>query len=132
MHAGGVVRHGDVAAATSTGGYTAKMPGRVGDSPIIGAGTWADNDACAVSGTGIGEFYMRTCLAFHVATRMHYLREALPRAAAYALRQVKRLGGDGGLIAVDRRGNIAMPYNSAGMHRGSIASNARPYIRTFR
>jgi L-asparaginase / beta-aspartyl-peptidase len=125
-------KSGNLAAATSTGGYTGKMAGRVGDSPIIGAGTWADNQACAVSGTGHGEVFMRTCLAFNVAARIRYLREALPRSAAHALRQIKRLGGDGGLVAIDRRGNIAMPYNSAGMHRASISSSSRPYIATFR
>ena len=125
-------KNGNLAAATSTGGFTGKMPGRVGDSPIIGAGTWADNDACAVSGTGDGELFMRTCLAFHVASRMHYLREPLARAAAYALRQVKRLGGDGGLVAIDRKGNIAMPYNSAGMYRGAISINGRQTIATFK
>jgi L-asparaginase / beta-aspartyl-peptidase len=125
-------KNGNLAAATSTGGYTGKMPGRVGDSPIIGAGTWADNDACAVSGTGDGELFMRNCLAFHVATRMHYLREPLARAAAYTLLQVKRLGGDGGLVAIDRRGNIAMPYNSAGMHRGAISATGRRTVATFR
>ena len=125
-------KDGNLAAATSTGGYTGKMPGRVGDSPLIGAGTWAENGACAVSGTGDGELFIRSALAFHVAARMKYLREPLARAAAQALREIKRLGGDGGLIAVDRRGNITMPYNSAGMHRGSITSTSRPYIRTFR
>ena len=75
---------------------------------------------------------MRTCLAFHVASRMHYLREPIARAAAYALRQVKRLGGDGGLIAIDRTGNIAMPYNSAGMYRASVSSTTRPMVATFR
>jgi isoaspartyl peptidase/L-asparaginase-like protein (Ntn-hydrolase superfamily) len=125
-------RNGNLAAATSTGGYTGKMPGRVGDSPIIGAGTWADNDACAVSGTGDGELFMRTCLAFHVATRMKYKGEALARAAAHALSNIKRLGGDGGLIAIDRKGNIAMPYNSAGMYRGAVSFEGRIIVRTFR
>jgi beta-aspartyl-peptidase (threonine type) len=125
-------KNGNLAAATSTGGYTGKMPGRVGDSPIIGAGTWADNDACAVSGTGDGELFIRSCLAFHVASRMQHLREPLQRAATYALRQVKRLGGDGGLVAIDRRGNIAMPYNSAGMYRGAISTTGRKTLATFK
>jgi len=125
-------KNGNLAAATSTGGTTGKMAGRVGDSPIIGAGTWADNEACAVSGTGIGELFIRSCLAFHVSARMRYLREPLPRAATHALRQVRTLGGDGGLIAIDRRGNIAMPYNSAGMYRGAISITGQRTIATFK
>ncbi|HYC64417.1 MAG TPA: isoaspartyl peptidase/L-asparaginase, partial [Reyranellaceae bacterium] len=78
-----------------------------------------------------GELVIRSCLAFQVAARMRYLREPLARAAAHALRQVKRLGGDGGLVAIDRRGNIAMPYNSAGMYRGAISINGRRTIATF-
>jgi beta-aspartyl-peptidase (threonine type) len=111
---------GNLAAATSTGGYTGKMPGRVGDSPLIGAGTWADNRSCAVSGTGIGEAFIRAAVGHDVAARMRYLKQPLARAAAAALAQVKALGGDGGLIAVDRRGNVAMPFNSEGMYRAAI------------
>jgi L-asparaginase / beta-aspartyl-peptidase len=111
---------GNLAAATSTGGYTGKMPGRVGDSPLVGAGTWADNRSCAVSGTGIGEAFIRAAVGHDVAARMRYLKQPLARAAAAALAQVKALGGDGGLIAVDRRGNVAMPFNSEGMYRAAI------------
>jgi L-asparaginase / beta-aspartyl-peptidase len=111
---------GNLAAATSTGGYTGKMPGRVGDSPLIGAGTWADNRSCAVSGTGLGEAFIRAAVGHEVAARMRYLKQPLGRAAAAALAQVKTLGGDGGLIAVDRRGNVAMPFNSEGMFRAAI------------
>jgi beta-aspartyl-peptidase (threonine type) len=111
---------GNLAAATSTGGYTGKMPGRVGDSPLIGAGTWADNRSCAVSGTGLGEAFIRAAVGHEVAARMRYLKQPLARAAAAALAQVKTLGGDGGLIAVDRRGNVAMPFNSEGMFRAAI------------
>jgi beta-aspartyl-peptidase (threonine type) len=111
---------GNLAAATSTGGYTGKMPGRVGDSPLIGAGTWADNRSCAVSGTGLGEAFIRAAVGHEVAARMRYLKQPLARAAAAALAQVKTIGGDGGLIAVDRRGNVAMPFNSEGMFRAAI------------
>ena len=111
---------GNLAAATSTGGYTGKMPGRVGDSPLVGAGTWADNRSCAVSGTGMGEAFIRAAVGYDVAARMRYLKQPLARAAAAALAQVKALGGDGGLIAVDRRGNVAMPFNSEGMYRAAI------------
>src|SRR5205085_4407174 len=89
---------GNLAAATSTGGYTGKLPGRVGDSPIIGAGNYADNEACAVSGTGLGEAFMRGVLAYDVAARMKYLREPLVRAAGVAMKKLARLKADGGLI----------------------------------
>jgi len=121
---------GNLAAATSTGGYTGKLPGRVGDSPIVGAGTYADA-LCAVSGTGLGEAFMRTVLAHDVAARMRYRGDTLARAAAAALRGVRAVGGDGGLVAVDRRGNIAMPFNSEGMYRASIDRNGRKRIRIY-
>ena len=111
---------GNLAAATSTGGYTGKLPGRVGDSPIIGAGNYADNETCAVSGTGLGEAFIRGVLAYDVAARMKYLREPLGKAAGVALKKLAGLRGDGGLIALDRRGNIVMPFNSEGMYRGAI------------
>ena len=122
---------GNLAAATSTGGYTGKLPGRIGDSPIIGAGTYADNRACAVSGTGLGEAFIRAAVAYDVAARMRYRKESLARAAAGALAKVARLGGDGGLIAVDRRGNVAMPFNSEGMYRASVDRRGRTTISIF-
>jgi beta-aspartyl-peptidase (threonine type) len=112
--------NGNLAAATSTGGYTGKLPGRVGDSPIIGAGNYADNATCAVSGTGLGEAFIRGVLAYDVAARMNYLREPLAKAARAAMGKLAALQGDGGLIAVDHRGNIVMPFNSEGMYRGAI------------
>jgi L-asparaginase / beta-aspartyl-peptidase len=124
--------HGNLAAATSTGGYTHKMAGRVGDSPVIGAGTYADNAACAVSGTGSGEHFMRALLAYDVAARMLYLREPLARAAARALARVTALGGTGGLIAVDCSGRIAMPFTTEGMYRAYVRAGARPVVRIFR
>jgi isoaspartyl peptidase/L-asparaginase-like protein (Ntn-hydrolase superfamily) len=111
-------RSGNLAAATSTGGFTNKMAGRVGDSPLIGAGTYAGNATCAVSGTGSGEHFIRSVLAYDVAARMRYLGEPLPTAARRALARVAALGGDGGLIAVDRTGRVAMPFVSEGMYRG--------------
>lgn len=122
---------GHLAAATSTGGYTGKLPGRVGDSPLLGAGTWADDATCAVSGTGLGEAFIRAAAAHDVSARMRYLRAPLARAAAAALRNVARLGGDGGLVAVDRRGNVVMPFNSAGMYRAAIAGNGRPRVAIY-
>ena len=122
---------GNLAAATSTGGYTGKLPGRIGDSPLIGAGTYADNRACAVSGTGLGEAFIRAAVAYDTAARMRYRGESLASAARAALRNVARLGGDGGLIAVDRRGNVAMPFNSEGMYRGSIDRRGKTTIAVF-
>jgi beta-aspartyl-peptidase (threonine type) len=124
-------RHGNLAAATSTGGYPGKMPGRVGDSPLIGAGTYADNRACAVSGTGLGEAFMRAAVAHDVCARVLYAKVSLAAAARAALRSVAAIGGDGGLIAVDRRGNIAMPFNSEGMFRASIDAAGRKTVAIF-
>ena len=113
--------HGDLAAATSTGGMTNKRYGRVGDSPVIGAGTWAD-ERCAVSGTGWGEFFLRNVVAHDIAARIAYGGATLAAAAdAVILQRVPELGGDGGAIAVDRNGNIAMPFSTVGMYRGWIA-----------
>ena len=123
-------RRGHLAAATSTGGYTGKLPGRIGDSPLVGAGTWADA-TCAVSGTGLGEAFIRAAVGHDISARMRYRKETLARAAAAALREVKRLGGDGGVIAVDRRGNLAMPFNSGGMYRASIGRDGRTTVAIY-
>ena len=121
---------GRLAAATSTGGYTGKLPGRIGDSPLIGAGTYAD-ELCAVSCTGLGEAFIRAVAAHDVSARMRYRREKLSSASAAALAQIATLGGDGGLIAVDRRGNIVMPFNSEGMYRGAIDARGRRTIAIY-
>jgi isoaspartyl peptidase/L-asparaginase-like protein (Ntn-hydrolase superfamily) len=123
---------GNLAAATSTGGHTGKLPGRVGDSPIVGAGTYADNATCAVSGTGLGEAFIRVALAHEVSARMRLAGEPLARAAAAALAQVARIGGDGGLVAVDRRGNIAMPFNSRDMFRACIGRGGARVVAIYR
>lgn len=128
---GCVVRdaEGRLAACTSTGGVFGKLPGRVGDSPLIGAGGWAD-DRVAVSCTGQGEYFIRIAAAVQLAHRMKFAGESVAQAADAVLAQVRALGGDGGLIAVDRDGNVAMPFVSAGMKRaaltpdGSIVSEA--------
>jgi beta-aspartyl-peptidase (threonine type) len=124
-------RSGNVAAATSTGGFTNKMAGRVGDSPVIGAGTYADNRGCAASGTGDGEYFIRRALAYDVTARMRYLGEPLETAARRALAELTALGGSGGLIAVDARGNIAMPFATDGMYRGSVDAEGRTRIGIF-
>ncbi len=123
-------RGGNLAAATSTGGTFFKNAGRIGDTPIIGAGTWAD-DTVAVSCTGLGEFFILTSAAHDVSARMRYGKASLREAAAATLAEVKRLGGNGGLIAVDRMGNIAMPFNSKGMKRAAVSDRAAPVVRVF-
>jgi L-asparaginase / beta-aspartyl-peptidase len=123
---------GHLAAATSTGGMTNKRYGRVGDSPLIGAGTWAD-ERCAVSGTGWGEFFIRNAVAHDIAARIAYGGASLAAAAeAVILQRVPDLGGDGGAIAVDRDGNIAMPFSTAGMYRAWIAMDGSRGTAIFR
>ena len=111
-------RGGNLAAATSTGGMTGKRPGRVGDSPIIGAGTFADNTTCAVSATGDGEFFIRFCVAHEVAARLRHRGDTLAGAAGAVIAELGRIGGSGGLVAVSRDGALALPFNCAGMYRG--------------
>jgi len=122
---------GHLAAGTSTGGMTDKRWGRVGDSPIIGAGTYA-NAQCAVSGTGWGEFYMRTVAAHEICMRVSLLNEPLQRAAAEVINQeIPSMGGNGGAIALDTNGNIAMPYNTDGMYRGWIGADGVPHVAIY-
>jgi beta-aspartyl-peptidase (threonine type) len=118
-------RRGDLAAATSTGGMTGKMPGRVGDSPIIGAGTYADNATCAVSATGPGEYFMRWGAAFEIAARLRHRGDPLGDAAAAVFAELAAVGGRGGAVAVDRAGRLALPFTSAGMYRGFVAADGR-------
>lgn len=113
-------QHGHIAAATSTGGMTNKKWGRIGDAPVIGAGTWAD-ERCGVSGTGWGEFYIRNAVAHDICARVAYRGDTLAAAAEEVVNKiVPAHGGDGGAIALDRDGNIAMPFNSGSMFRGWI------------
>lgn len=114
-------RSGNLAAATSTGGMTNKRFGRVGDVPVIGAGTYADNETAAISATGHGEYFIRTVAAHRIASRMAYKNESVQQAADSVINDLlKKMGGGGGVIAVDGKGNIAMPFNTSGMYRGSI------------
>jgi L-asparaginase/beta-aspartyl-peptidase (threonine type) len=115
---------GRLAGATSTGGTLGKLPGRVGDSPLIGAGTWAD-DRCAVSCTGHGEFFIRANVAAEVSARLRLAGASLATAADAALARIADLGGSGGLIAVDAHGGIATPFVSEGMKRAFAASDGR-------
>ena len=119
-------RHGDLAAATSTGGMTAKSPGRVGDSPVIGAGTWADNETCAVSATGHGEIFIRYAAAHEIASRMRFAGQSLEEAARTVVIDVLApAGGSGGVIAVDLAGNVSLPFNCSGMYRGAVRGDGR-------
>ena len=125
-------RAGHLAAATSTGGITNKLYGRVGDTPIIGAGTYA-SDSCAVSGTGAGEFYIRQVVAYDICAMVQYQHLPLARAVEVMMHdKLKRTGGEGGVIALDRDGNFAMDFNSAGMHRGVRDSRGRREIAMYR
>jgi beta-aspartyl-peptidase (threonine type) len=125
-------RDGHLAAATSTGGMTNKMPGRVGDSPVIGAGTYANDASCAVSATGTGEHFIRACAAHELHARLRYARQALADAAWAALREgVVPLGGSGGLIAIDASGAIALPYVSEGMYRAWLREGGERGVAVF-
>ena len=111
--------NGNLASATSTGGMTNKRPGRIGDSPLIGSGTYANNVSCAVSATGTGEHFIRACVAFDVHARMHYGGATVADAAHTAIHgSLQGVGGEGGIIVVGRDGTVAMPFNSVGMYRG--------------
>ncbi len=124
-------RHGDLAAATSTGGLTGKRPGRVGDTPIIGAGTFADNATCAVSATGDGEAFIRWCVGHEIDARMRLAGQSLDEAAAGAIADLGRHGGSGGVIAVDRGGRIAMPFNAEGMYRAGIVEGSEAFTGIY-
>lgn len=124
---------GNLAAATSTGGMTNKRWGRVGDSPIVGSGTYANNKTCAVSCTGSGEYFIRGVVAYDVSCLMEYKGMTLKEAASEVIHQkMLALGGDGGLIAVDSNGNIAMPFNTEGMYRASLTSEGKKEIGIYR
>ena len=124
-------RAGHLAAATSTGGLTNKHRGRVGDSPIVGAGTYAD-DACAVSGTGQGEFFIRQLVAYDICALVQYRHLTLAQAVREVIQKLRRTGGEGGVITVDRSGNIAMDFNSVGMFRGARDGRGRRDIAMYR
>jgi beta-aspartyl-peptidase (threonine type) len=117
---------GNLAAATSTGGMTGKRWGRVGDSPLIGAGTYASNTSCAVSATGHGEYFIRTVVAHDICAQVEYLKIPLAQAVDNVLNdKMKKLGGNGGVIAIDARGEVVLGFNSEGMFRGVATSTGR-------
>ncbi|WP_394176077.1 isoaspartyl peptidase/L-asparaginase family protein [Thalassotalea litorea] len=128
-----VDKFGNLASGTSTGGMTAKRFGRVGDSPIIGAGTYANNDSCAVSATGHGEYFIRYHVAADICARMQYQDIPLAQAAETVVNQVLvDAGGSGGVIAIDAKGNISMPFNSKGMYRASRKQDEPAYVAIFK
>jgi beta-aspartyl-peptidase (threonine type) len=125
--------HGNLAAATSTGGITNKRYGRIGDTPVIGAGTYAENGVCAISSTGYGEYYLRCVAAYEVAALMKYGGLGLEAATKKVIHEIiPKMGGDGGLIAVDSRGNIATPFNTEGMYRAWAKSGQKAVIEIYR
>jgi L-asparaginase / beta-aspartyl-peptidase len=124
-------RAGNLAAATSTGGMTGKLPGRVGDSPVIGAGTYADNATCAVSATGHGEFFIRYAVAHEIAARVGHGRQPLAAAAEAVVAELGRIGGSGGLVAIGRDGALALPFNCAGMYRGYVRDDGIVYTAIY-
>ena len=124
---------GNIAAATSTGGMTNKRFGRVGDSPMIGAGNYANNKTCAISCTGSGEFFIRGVVAYDVACLIEHKEMSLLEAANEVIhKRILEIGGDGGLIAVDAKGNVAMPFNTEGMYRATKSSNGKEEISIYK
>ncbi|HUQ32878.1 MAG TPA: isoaspartyl peptidase/L-asparaginase [Pyrinomonadaceae bacterium] len=145
QHAAGAVDHaygtvgavaldqaGNIAAGTSTGGMSNKKWGRVGDSPIIGAGTYANNMTCGISATGDGEYFIRLGVARDLSAMLEYKGLALKEAADSVIEKVGKLGGGGGLIAIDKGGNIAWSFNTAGMYRGRVGADEQPIIEIYK
>jgi len=123
--------YGNICAGTSTGGMTNKKYGRIGDSPVIGAGTYANNKTCAVSCTGHGEYYIRLGFARDISALMEYQNMSLEEACAEEIRKLSELGGTGGVIGIDADGNVAMEFNTSGMFRGYIKSSGDKEIAIF-
>ncbi len=125
-------QHGNVAAATSTGGMTNKKFGRIGDSSVIGAGTYADNRTCAISCTGSGEFFIRGVVAYDVSCLMEYKNMSLSDAAHEVIHhRLMEIQGDGGLIGIDAKGNVTLPFNTEGMYRGFAKSNGEKVVEIY-
>jgi len=124
-------KNGNLAAGTSTGGMTNKKFGRVGDAPVIGAGTYANNDSCAVSATGWGEYFIRLGVARDISALMEYRALPVQQAVDMEMNKVKTLGGDGGVIAMDKFGNIGISFNSDGMYRAYINADGKPVVEIY-
>lgn len=125
-------KSGNLAAGTSTGGMTNKRYGRIGDAPIIGAGTYANNATAGVSGTGWGEFYIRTVLAHDLSAMMEYQKLSVQEASKKVIEKMGKLGGDGGLIALDKNGHVAMEFNTAGMYRGTVTEDGKISVDIYK
>lgn len=125
-------KDGNLAAGTSTGGMTNKKFGRVGDAPIIGAGTYANNETCAISATGWGEYFIRIGVARDISALMEYRALPVQQAADMTMKKVQNLGGDGGVIAIDKFGNIGISFNSEGMYRAYINSEGKPVVEIYK
>lgn len=125
-------QNGNLCAGTSTGGMTNKKWGRIGDSPVIGAGTYADNTTCGVSSTGHGEYFIRGIAAYDVAAKMKYQNKNIDEAAWEVINELDSMGGSGGLVALDKDGNVSMPFSSEGMYRGYITEEGETVIRIFK
>jgi beta-aspartyl-peptidase (threonine type) len=125
-------KNGNIAAGTSTGGMTNKKYGRVGDAPIIGAGTYANNNTCGVSATGWGEYFIRVGVARDIAALMEYRALDVQTAADTVLKKVGNLGGDGGVIAMDKFGNMGISFNSEGMYRAYINADGKPVVEIYK
>jgi len=123
---------GNLAAGTSTGGMTNKKYGRVGDAPIIGAGTYCNNETAGVSCTGWGEFYIRNVVAKTISDLMEYKGLSVNDASKIVLDKVGKMGGDGGLIALDKKGNVAMPFNTEGMYRGTVTADGKIEVSIYK
>ncbi|MBC6109672.1 isoaspartyl peptidase/L-asparaginase family protein [Pedobacter fastidiosus] len=123
---------GNLAAGTSTGGMTNKKYGRVGDSPIIGAGTYCNNETAGISCTGWGEFYIRNVVAKTISDLMEYKGLSVADASKIVLDKVGKMGGDGGLIALDKKGNVAMPFNTEGMYRGTVTADGKIEVNIYK
>jgi len=128
-----VDKNGNLAAGTSTGGMTNKRYGRVGDAPIIGAGTYAENESCAVSATGHGEFFIRWTVAYDIAALVKYRGLTVQQAGDEVIhKKLAPVKGEGGVIILDRQGNFAMPFNSEGMYRGWIGTDGTPHVEIYK
>lgn len=125
-------QHGNLAAGTSTGGLTNKEFGRIGDSPIIGAGTYANNRTCGVSCTGDGEYFIRSVVAYDVSALIDYKGLTVQKAGQEVIDKVGKLGGTGGLIALDHDGHVAMPFNTSGMYRGTVDAEGKVTVEIYR
>ncbi|MCT1529645.1 isoaspartyl peptidase/L-asparaginase [Sphingobacterium daejeonense] len=125
-------QQGNLAAGTSTGGMTNKKFGRVGDAPIIGAGTYANNETVAISCTGWGEFFIRSVAAYNVSAKMKYAKLDIKDASQQVIDEIGKLGGDGGMIAIDKNGEVAMPFNTEGMYRGTVTADGKITVEIYK